>query len=120
MHSLIFQLEGTKELQHISAFRALESLLECSLLQLSGKENAHIQKRETAIFHFLFRFLTVPTMSPVHDPQKEAFGFGKYFLCLAFFRRTAPYPTPLPPERCLDRVIISPLFSLKLKTEVFQ
>lgn len=100
-----------------------ETSLECRLLQPSRKENTHMHsKGASAIFHFLFRFLTVPAMSPVHDPQKEAFWFGKYFLCSAFFFFPSKHiiPHSLPPERCSDHVIVSPLFSLNLKTEDFQ
>lgn len=96
-------------------------------LQPSRKENTHMHsKGASAIFHFLFRFLTVPAMSPVHDRQKKkAFGFGRYFLYLSLFffffpQQTAAHPPPLPPERYLDHVITSPVFGLNLKMEVFQ
>lgn len=56
-------------------------------------------KGASAIFHFLFRFLTVPAMSPVRDPQKEAFGFGKCFLCLSYFAVQSSTPPSAPPRK---------------------
>lgn len=98
-------------------------LLKYSLLSSSHQErktHACIQKEQVLFFISSLDFWQYPQCLQFMTPRKKLLVLENAFFVYLFSQQRAAHPPMLPPKRCLDHAITSPLFSLNLKMEGFQ